>query len=360
MTPSIQIQHVTALTLLLVLVSAWPLKTISAATTSIASNQRFEQLPAKTNTQPDKQTNRPSAISFDKVDEFPQLLSSGQLAIENIPNPHWNKNGCIACHKTTAGKAAANNLRHKPVQKSCNNCHSAAFDHSYIHPSDVKPEKKMLAHMAPEMKALLEKNNNMINCSTCHDLIQQCLPDTKKQQLTNPKFFRSGPYKSRSQLCFLCHDKDQYQLLNPHDQINQQGQLRTEKCSVCHADSVKALNKITTIEQLKFHNEESLSAMCWGCHPWVPHPGGQFSFFKQSSGPNHLLKPSELTQKTLDEMTKKNNIDFPLEPKTGKLFCGTCHNPHEKGVINNPANAKGADSKKRLRAQEICQYCHLI
>ncbi len=358
MISGVQIQHYSSLALLLVLALALPLKYVSATTTFIASNQKSEQLPAKVKPQADKQTDKTSTISFNKVDKFPQLLRSGQLAIKDIPNPHWNKKGCIACHKTSSKKAGTNNLRHKTVQKLCHNCHIAEFDHRYIHPSNVKPDKKMLARMAPEMKALLGKNNNIIDCSTCHDLIQQCLPDINKQQLTNPKFFRSGPHKSRSQLCFLCHDKNQYQQLSPHDQIDEQGELKQEKCNVCHADSAKELEQIKNIKELAFHSKESLSTMCWGCHPWKPHPGGQFSFFKKSSGPNHLIKPSEWVQNRLDEMSKKNNINFPLEPETGKLFCATCHNPHEKGVIKNPAKAKGADSKNRLRSQQICQYCH--
>lgn len=99
--------------------------------------------------------------------------------------------------------------------------------------------------------------------------------------------------------------------------------------------------------------------MCWGCHPWAPHPGGQFTFFKKKSGPDHLIKPPENIKRRLDKMTKKNHIKFPLEPETGKIFCGTCHNVHEKGVIKDPEKAKGADSQKRLRDQPICIYCHL-
>ena len=57
-------------------------------------------------------------------------------------------------------------------------------------------------------------------------------------------------------------------------------------------------------------------------------------------------------------MEKKNNIVLPLEPGSGKVFCGTCHNPHEKGVIKLKAAAKGADANKRLRMQKICKNCH--
>ncbi len=298
-------------------------------------------------------------ISFQQVESFPALVQSGKLKIDKIPNPHWNKNGCIACHKSNRINAGIKNIRHKKIEQTCYNCHSPAFDHRYIHPASVRPDKKMLANMDPVMRTQLAKSKNTINCTTCHDLSMQCLASTRQQKLVNPKFFRNGPFDSRSQLCFLCHDKNQFQRLNPHDQIDQQGKLLTEKCRICHADTIERLNQVTDIAQLEFNATKSLSSMCWGCHPWTPHPGGQFTFFKNKSGPDHLTKPPENIKNRLDEMTEKNQVVFPLEPESGKVFCGTCHNVHEKGVIKNPEKARGADSKKRLREQKICEYCHL-
>ena len=230
-------------------------------------------------------------VSFDQVNTFPGLLKSGKLELQDIPSPHWKKDGCIACHTTTADKANAKNLRLNPVDKNCDNCHSAKFDHSYIHPTDVRPDKKMLARMKHNIKKPVPQQDTKITCTTCHDLTLQCLSKTKSHKRNNPKFFRNGPYERRSQLCFLCHDKTQYQRLNPHDQINEKGQLKTEKCAICHADTTARLLQLENIDQLKFNAEESLSTMCWGCHPWTPHPGGQFTFFKKDSGPDHLVKP---------------------------------------------------------------------
>jgi len=299
------------------------------------------------------------STDFKQVATFPALLRSGELEMSDIPSPHWNKDGCIACHKTTKANASAKNLRHKAIDKTCYNCHSPVFDHRYIHPANVRPDKKMLARMAPSMRATLAKSKNNITCTTCHDLTLQCKSGVKKQQAVNPRFFRNGAQESRSQLCFLCHDKNQYQRLDPHDQIDKQGKLRPEKCRVCHADSIERLNQVNNIDQLRFNAKESLSTMCWGCHPWTPHPGGQFTFFKKKSGPDHLIKPPERIKKRLEKTSKEHHVVFPLEPGTGKIFCGTCHNAHEKGVIKNPEKATGADSRKRLREQKICTYCHL-
>jgi len=329
-----------------------------AATEAVVKNQ---QSPATTKPPVTKQAvpKKKPSTSFKQVETFPELLQSGALKMSDIPSPHWNQKGCIACHKTTKANASAKNLRNKAIEKTCYNCHSPIFDHRYIHPADVHPDKKMLAGINPSMRATLKKSKNNIICTTCHNLTLQCKPAFKEQKFTNPKFFRNGPFESRSQLCFLCHDKNQYQRLNPHEQIDDQGKLRPEKCRVCHADSIERLEKVTDIDQLRFNAKKSLVTMCWGCHPWTPHPGGQFTFFKKKSGPDHLIKPPEKIKQRLDKMTHKNHIIFPLEPGTGKIFCGTCHNAHEKGVIKNPEKAKGADSKKRLRDQPICIYCHL-
>lgn len=344
--------------LMLLISFIWPLNQCLAISALADTTAAQKKPPKKTSHVYKKPFNTKLLLKYENVKKFPQLLSSGIINIEDIPDPHWKKNACIACHKTGNKNASENNLQHSSVETVCNNCHSAKYDHRYIHPENIKPDKQMMQRMAPSMKIILKKTRNKIDCNTCHELRIQCLPDIKKQKLTNPKFFRAGPYNTRSQLCFLCHDEQAYQRLNPHEQIDEKGKIKAEKCRICHADSLSKLNKINDISQLKFNTDEPLKSMCWGCHPWIPHPGGQFSFFSQKSGPDHLTTPSKLVTDRLNKMTKKHNISFPLEPLSGKVFCGTCHNAHEKGVIKNAAGAKGADSKRRLRDQNICQYCH--
>lgn len=355
---NLQMQHYMVVQFLLSLLLVWLLGISQAGAASASGGNNERNTGAPGNAGNTTAVQKP-AVSFNQVNTFPGKLKAGDLSMQDIPSPHWKSDGCIACHTTTGDEASAKNLRRKPVEKTCYNCHSAEFDHSYIHPTNVRPDKKMLARMDRDLKASLLKHGNTIGCTTCHDLTLQCKTDRKKQKLTNPKFFRHGPYESRTQLCFFCHDKDQYQRFNPHEQIDEKGQLRAEKCRICHLDSLSRLRHVEDIEQMKFIADESLSTLCWGCHPWTPHPGGQFSFFKQKSGPDHLVKPSASVIERMDEMTKKNNINLPLEPNTGKLFCGTCHSTHEKGVISNPA-AAGTDEPHRMRAKNICEYCHDI
>ena len=51
----------------------------------------------------------------------------------------------------------------------------------------------------------------------------------------------------------------------------------------------------------------------------------------------------------------------PLEPASGRIFCATCHNPHERGVQRDARVDRGADGYKRLRTvggETICSNCH--
>jgi len=107
-----------------------------------------------------------------------------------------------------------------------------------------------------------------------------------------------------------------------------------------------------------FNVTRDLSLMCTGCHPWKPHPGGAFSFFSKKEGPDHLVVPSKDVARRMKRMERKNDVVFPLEPGSGKMFCGTCHNSHEKGVVRSAAADRGADSKHRLRLTKMCTQCH--
>lgn len=131
-----------------------------------------------------------------------------------------------------------------------------------------------------------------------------------------------------------------------------------DKCLICHTIN-QDMSTANILDDIEFNLKDNLSRLCWGCHPWKPHPGGSFNFFSGKGGkPNHLVKPSQDILEHMREKQKENDVVLPLEPGTGKVFCGTCHNPHERGVIKLKQAAKGADSKNRLRTQNICENCH--
>jgi hypothetical protein len=289
-------------------------------------------------------------------EQITALVMTGKVSREQVPNPHWQAGACIACHTRTPDQRGLH-LRNQDVDALCNNCHTTVSFHDYIHPTGIKPGPKMLKHMSPAFRNAVKRANGKLSCITCHDLPKQCLGD-KLQQEGNPQFFRGGPYDTRSAICYQCHDAKAYVRLNPHDQIDKQGHLREARCGVCHR-TLHGLAQATRFDQVDFNLKEDLAAMCTGCHPYKPHPGGGFSFSRNKQGAsNHLVKPPpEILQRLLSQQ-QANNLVMPLDPTTGKIFCGTCHNPHAKGVIRNVAAAKGAGADKRLRTVEICEQCH--
>ena len=290
-------------------------------------------------------------------DKIPRLIEKGLVTKEQIPNPHWKENACTACHKKKAG-ASRRNLRHKSFDKVCNTCHESLSNHKYIHVSNIKVPKDMQARMPKDFRQSLLRAGNKMTCITCHDLPKTCVNTKVNEKTTNPMFFRQGPYGSRSGICYKCHDAEKYKRINAHDQLNDKGELQKKKCLICHTTN-KDLEKAENIDEVEFNLKDNLSRLCWGCHKWEPHPGGSFTFFSGKGGtPNHLVKPSPYVLQRMKEKQQENDVVFPLEPGTGKVFCGTCHNPHEKGIIKNKQAAKGADSNKRLRMQEICKNCH--
>lgn len=302
-------------------------------------------------------------ISELKAEESATMLSEGQQhkTQKQMKNPHWRVDSCQACHKE---KPKKNNLKRNnlklhtsDINKLCNSCHTSVSKHSYIHPFGMTPSKKIMKNMPASFKKAVKRGDGKLTCISCHDLPMTCLPAKKSKQGLNPLFFREGPYDTRTELCYRCHDKSKYKRLNPHDQIDKNGKLNVKTCTICHksTDKLKTAKNITEVD---FNYDGDLSSMCAGCHPVKPHPGGSFSFFSSKKGPNHLVKPPEEILKHKIKMEQKNDIILPLDPGNGKVFCGTCHNPHEKGVIKVKAAAKGADEKKRLRMQKICTNCH--
>lgn len=248
-------------------------------------------------------------------------------------------------------------LRDSNIDRSCRECHETFPDDSYHHPTDVAVSKKMQRDMSPSFRNSLRREDQKVGCATCHASPIQCLPERSGERVSNPMFLRDGPYRMRTGVCFNCHDSNAYQRHNPHEQIKKNGKLREESCLICHKNTPD-LYTARNIDQVSFNLDSDLSEMCMACHPWKPHPGGALNFFRGGT-PNHLVRPPPAIAQRMKDVEKQSQVSLPLDPTTGKVFCATCHNPHQKGVVKTPAGARGADSPKRLRTRPICINCHL-
>jgi hypothetical protein len=289
---------------------------------------------------------------FEKAQEIPGLLEKGVMTDFQIPNPHWRKDACLACHTgspetpPTALKTAADG--------SCYYCHTEP-DHLITHPVKLRPSQRMQARMTEDFRRNLSPGAE-IGCLTCHDILLQCKRRTGVMREYNRPFLRGGYYKTPSGVCYRCHDQSAYQKLNPHEQLDAQGKPEKDKCLICHR-IVPAEEDIGKPGALEMQTGSDWSEMCVNCHRWVPHPGGSVSF--SGEGPaNHLVVPGARIRERIKKMSARNTLHISLEPGSGKIHCATCHNPHQKGVIKKPALARGADEENRLRSEKLCNICH--
>jgi hypothetical protein len=289
---------------------------------------------------------------FARVQDIPGQLAKGQLSTNQIPNPHWRQDTCNACH---TGQPARGNtrLREKDINRGCNYCHDAVSPHSYIHPVDMSLTQDMSRRMPKSYRDTIRLSDGKLSCATCHDLPAQCLPQRAAERQRNPLFLRDGPFHDRTQLCYRCHDEQAYARINPHKQVDEHGQRLDATCLICHRQVPEAGKP----ESVDFSTDGDLKDLCTGCHRWIPHPGGTFIFWGRTEPPNHLVTPSAVTANRMRQQGRARDMTLPLDPNTGKVYCGTCHNVHAPGVLSGAA-ARGAGAKQRLRSPEMCKVCH--
>jgi len=295
-------------------------------------------------------------------EQIHDMLADGKIAFEEVPNPHWRTDACMACHLEKAEENKMPPLRTTDYNGLCGNCHDPSLVAEYIHAVDIEPPDEFLDRMPEDFLAALDRGGGVLTCIACHDLPIHCDENSFEQVEINPLFFRGGPYSTRTDLCFNCHDPEDYERYNPHDQVTDEGELDTEQCFFCH-NVTPNRSAAKSIEDVTFNVAEDLKKLCTGCHPYSPHPGG--SWFgatgnRVGGGPNHLKVPPEKIRRRLEMMEAKSGAVMPREPGTGSIFCATCHNPHERGVQFIRKADVGADGYKRLRRGkfEICLVCH--
>ncbi len=297
-------------------------------------------------------------ISFSDAGKIKAWVKKGRIETEDIPNPHWKANACVACHKTKARKKNTH-LRAKGINATCNNCHNALADHVHVHPLAVAVPKSMSKRMPSAFRKTLlgeNKSEESLSCSSCHDILMQCIETRFSEKTINPKFMRGGPYRGRTEFCYQCHDKKAYQRLNAHDQISESGEIQPDKCLICHMRTPTELDDGSAVDT-ELWVQTDYSALCLNCHRWTPHPGGDFPYLDKG-GPMHLVKPSPGIRQHMLKMEKLNRLILPLQDDNGQIYCATCHNPHERGVLKNERTARGADEPKRLRSSPMCENCH--
>jgi predicted CXXCH cytochrome family protein len=264
------------------------------------------------------------------------------LASDNAPhaptqapaynNPHLV---CIKCHLTdkpqTGGALFATGA---DPSASCLNCHDYRENH---HPVDYVPTNPSTSPFP-----LYE---GKVKCLTCHQI------HSGPGNQGTPKLLRGGPYQDRRAICFRCHSGERYAAINPHEMLDNANKVREVNgkpvCLLCHSKMPDTAADST--DDVRFRAD--IGFLCWRCHPPMPAD----SFFNA----HFLVRPSAKTLNNMHQSEEKLLVILPIVPRD-RITCSTCHNPHQAGVIQREAAAKGADTKGRLRLSYMCFACHLI
>jgi len=149
-------------------------------------------------------------------------------------------------------------------------------------------------------------------------------------------------------------------IMNPHEQINDEGEILWSKCLICHKKMPDTENLKSPVNwELRF--KKDINKNCYICHVVKKHPGVEGVGPRMSGfvAPSHLTTLSRRLYLNMRLEKKEVPVLIPLDPATKKIFCATCHNPHERGLLYGRANW-GADQEVLLRSEglDICQYCH--
>ena len=240
---------------------------------------------------------------------------------------------CINCHATEKPQPGSASFSPGTDPSSlCLKCHKDYTENH--HPVDFVP--------ADSPKFPLPLFGGEVKCLTCHEV------HGGPRHEGTLRLLRGGPYADRRQICSKCHSAEKYAAFDPHRMLDDRGDVAMvdgkPACLWCH--SKKPDPAVDRTEDVRFRAD--VGFLCWRCHPPM---SGTFL------GQHFLVKPSAQILPMYRESEERLNIILPLVPR-GRITCSTCHNPHQKGVIQREAAAKGADAIKKLRSPSICYGCH--
>lgn len=262
-----------------------------------------------------------------------RLLATNQ---DHLPAaPYTNSHTvCGACHATDMPRSGEELfLPGIDPSSSCLACHDYKENH---HPVDFVPDDPV-GRPFPVFEG-------KIRCLTCHEIHGG--PGKKG----TVKLLRGGPYPDRRTICFRCHSGEKYSGIDPHVMLDNRNRVRTVNgqpvCLLCHSIMPDPAKDVTDV--VKFRAD--VGFLCWRCHPPMPDTALNAHF---------LVTPSSTTLAVMHQSEETSMVIFPMVPR-GRITCSTCHNPHQKGVIQHDAAAKGSDSRGRLRLPSMCLACHVM
>ena len=249
---------------------------------------------------------------------------------DSLTKPHTV---CADCHGTEQPPQGAPKVaRGATPSTPCLACHDYKKNH---HPVDFAP-----VNPASIPFPLFD---GKITCLTCHAIHSEAGKEGAR------KLLRGGSSQDRRQICIQCHMLEKYSGVDPHAMLTEGKKVREVNgqpvCLLCHSNMPDPEADLT--DNVRFRAD--IGFLCWRCHPPMSGP-----FFNT----HFLVAPSEKTLDRIHTAETGSNVIMPLIPR-GRITCSTCHNPHQQGVLQREAAARGADSKAKLRLPEApCSACH--
>ena len=292
-----------------------------------------------------------AALVFSLFRTVPSLSAADKKTVSNksqveVVDPHFTGRDCDVCHAKVP-KAGQKDLWLKfegDDVEMCNSCHMSEYVKGDFHPVGSLPVKGDSVTI-PDALPLY---GGRVTCRTCHDVYMQCSAQPSIQ-FENINFLRGAPYKKTTDICFRCHNRDDYKKTNPHEQKDADGNVLKQQCLYCH-QSFADPDTVSDMDQVAFKTDTS--TFCAACH------GEEESFHPANT--NHMRAVSEDMVAVIKDAEKKYGVILPLFK--GKIFCGTCHNPHDSGIIIRDEASKGSDKEYKLRldwSYDLCVACHI-
>lgn len=255
-----------------------------------------------------------------------------QLTSDGAVNPHHDGD-CTICHPKNQEPTLANYQT-----GSCSKCHSAAAVDAQIHPVfhiDLKTEGITIPTAFPQ------PTGDSLRCVTCHIM-------PVKYNRANASFLRGGPFKEEIDFCYQCHERDNYQKMNPHlSMINADGHIDKTICQVCHLDPPNPETPAIVAREMSLGMETT----CNKCHALHNHEKNHWGI--------DISKAKEGIYTQFRKSESDNKLSLPLGPDH-QIQCNTCHYVHGKLGIDDVAFGGPGDNPHFLRMPpaKLCYMCH--
>lgn len=264
-------------------------------------------------------------------------------------NPHWSAKGCPTCHVDATPGSPAATLIANTAEETCHRCHGEDV-RQCPHVSEV-PAGNFLSSMPDDYRESLQ--DGAVVCTTCHDLSVQCLNPKRSQRYKNPGFLRGGRFDERTEQCFGCHEKSGFKQLSPHMQVRGKDNIKQGTCLLCH-ESLPMKVGDSSWTDVRYNVKGDMNDVCRGCHNVGSHPTVSFGVMTEWA---HLAVPPIEMGQRMRRTAEDTGAIFPLDLTSGKIYCATCHNAHDKKLAGYPVAAEPG-SRLKLRIDNICGACH--